>query len=223
MILIVGAGSFLAGTLSSSNLFEGEPITYVSRGKPNFAEESNWICTEYSIDDGSIEGLRAITDVTCVVWLASPCHRSLLVSQSAEQIGTSLDSGTKYQTLAVRALLPDMIKRRHGRFIFVGSSGAKAGAKGAVVYMQTKAAQSALSTGIALEYGRLGITSNVLSVGLLNGGLHDSLGEDEKVAMLLRTSSEDFVDTEDFWSTVKLLNESGSINGAEIAIDRGYR
>lgn len=223
MILIVGAGSFLAGTLSEANLFDGEPVTYVSRTKPDFALESGWICSEYSIADGSIGRLRAITDISCVVWLASPCHRSLLVSQSEAQIATALDSGTKYQTLAVRALLPEMIKRRYGRFIFVGSSGAKLGAKGAVVYMQTKAAQSALSAGIALEYGRLGITSNVLNVGLLNGGSSDLLGEDERTAMLLRTPSAAFVDIGDFWSTVRLLNESTSINGAEIAIDGGYR
>jgi len=223
VILIVGAGSFLAGTLPSSRRFEGEPITYVSRKKPDFVPEGHWISTDYSVDDGSIERLSALTDVTCVVWLASPCHRSLLVNQSEAQIITAIDSGTKFQTLAIRALLPQMINRRYGRFVFVGSSGAAAGAIGAVVYMQTKAAQRALSVGIALEYGRMGITSNLINVGLLNGGMFESLREEEKTAMLRRTPSENFVDTEDFWSIVALLNANSSMNGAEIALDGGYR
>lgn len=223
MILVVGAGSFLAETLSGYCPFDAEPITYVSRRKPDFAMESDWITTEYSIEDGSIQRFRDLREISCVVWLASPCHRSLLVNQSETQIDSALESGTKFQTLAIRALLPEMISRRHGRFVFVGSSGAAVGAKGSVVYMQTKAAQSALSKGLALEYGRLGITSNVVNIGLLKGGLYDSLGETEKTAMLLRTPSENFVNPEDFWSMVKLLNNNGSVNGAEIAIDGGYR
>ena len=223
MILIVGAGSFLAGTLPSSSRFEGEPTTYVSRKKPDYVPEEHWISTDYSVDDGSIERLSALKDITCVVWLASPCHRSLLVNQSEAQIIAALDSGIKFQTLAIRALLPQMINRRYGRFVFVGSSGAAAGARGAVVYMQTKAAQRALSAGIALEYGRMGITSNLINVGLLNGGMFESLKEEEQAAMLRRTPSENFVDPEDFWSVVAILNSNSSMNGAEIAIDGGYR
>ena len=223
MMLVIGAGSYLASTLPSSSIYNDTQFVFFSRQRPDFAGESSWIPTDYAIEDGSLARLRELNDVTTVVWLASPCHRSLLVSQNAEQIATAFDSGIKFQTLAIQALLPNMVSRQHGRFIFAGSAGARAGAKGAIVYMQTKAAQTALSLGIALEYGRLGITSNVLSVGVLNGGLFHTLGEQDRSKMVSRTSSGDFVDPMDFWSTVSMLVNTPSVNGAEIAIDGGYR
>lgn len=223
MMLVVGAGSFLASTLPSSPIYQNREILFLSRERPDFAPEGNWIPSNYSVGDGSIAKLRELDKVKLVVWLASPCHRSLLVSQQEEQIASAIDSGVKYQTLAIRALLPSMVSRRHGRFVFAGSAGAKIGYAGAVTYMQTKAAQAALSSGIALEYGRLGITSNVINVGVIDGGLFDTLGQEDRSVMVARTSSGKFVEPVDFWSAVEFLEKAPSVNGAEIAIDGGYR
>lgn len=223
MMLVVGAGSYLASTLPSSPIYHNREILFLSRQRPEFAPEKNWIPSSYSVEDGSIARLRELDKVRLVVWLASPCYRSLLVSQEEEQIASAIDSGVKYQTLAIQALLPSMVSRRHGKFVFAGSAGARVGYRGAVTYMQTKAAQAALSLGIGLEYGRLGITSNVLNLGAIDGGLFGTLDKEGRANMMARTSSGEFVNPIDFWSAVEFLEKSPSVNGSEIAVDGGYR
>lgn len=223
MILVVGAGSYLASTLPGLSVFQDREIVFVSRQKPDFASERNWIPSNYSVHDGSLARLHELDGIKLVVWLASPCNRSLLVSQGEEQIASAIESGVKFQTLAIRALLPKMVSNRHGRLIFAGSAGAKVGSKGAIVYMQTKAAQAALSAGIALEYGRLGITANVVNLGVMQGGLFDTLGEGDRSNMMARTASGEFVDPSDFWRAVEYLEKTPSVNGTEISLDGGYR
>jgi NAD(P)-dependent dehydrogenase (short-subunit alcohol dehydrogenase family) len=78
-----------------------------------------------------------------------------------EVIQTNL-SGAFY---VVRQFLPTLLARRHGRLVFV-SSVAAGGMSGDVAYSASKAGLIGMAKALAKEYGRKGITSNALVLGL---------------------------------------------------------
>jgi NAD(P)-dependent dehydrogenase (short-subunit alcohol dehydrogenase family) len=64
-----------------------------------------------------------------------------------------------------RQFLPTFLARRHGRLIFVSSVAAN-GMSGDVAYCASKAGLIGMAKSLAKEYGRKGITSNALVLGL---------------------------------------------------------
>ena len=222
MILVVGAGSSLVSDAQDLEKALGERILHVSRAKPDGVRSEDWIQTQYDPNDGSIERIRSFRDISTVVWLSSPSHQALFAMQEDSEIHTSLVQGVVFQALFVRTILPQMVVSRHGRFIFAGSSRAKSGFAGSLLYMQIKSAQSSLSKGLAIEYGGVGITSNVINIGLLEGGMASDLPPGVAEGILARTSSGKKITAQDFWGLVKYLSTTPAVNGAEIALDGGY-
>jgi 3-oxoacyl-[acyl-carrier protein] reductase len=94
---------------------------------------------------------------------------------------------------------------------------------GSLLYTQFKAAQSGLSRGLAIEYGRFGITSSVIQLGYLGGGMSDAVPEPRRIEFLARTSTSNPVTTNDFWSLVDAVIHNSSLNGSEINLDGGFR
>ena len=66
-----------------------------------------------------------------------------------------------------RRVVPHMMKRRRGRIVLIGSLAATLGGGGAVAYAAAKAALEGLARGLATDYGRFGITSNVIVPGVI--------------------------------------------------------
>jgi hypothetical protein len=56
-----------------------------------------------------------------------------------------------------------MMREKHGRIVLLGSLTASAGFRGSPVYAMVKAGFSGLVKGLAADYGRYGITANVVS------------------------------------------------------------
>ncbi len=77
-----------------------------------------------------------------------------------EVIDTNL-SGSFY---VARQFLPQMVKNRFGRLVFVSSMG-WTGVSGQVAYAASKAGLLGLSSTLSKEYGKRGITSNVIVPG----------------------------------------------------------
>jgi 2-hydroxycyclohexanecarboxyl-CoA dehydrogenase len=63
------------------------------------------------------------------------------------------------------ALLPHMVERKSGKFIFVGSDAGRVGTSGEAVYAATKAALGAFAKSLARENARHKLTFNVVSPG----------------------------------------------------------
>ena len=63
-----------------------------------------------------------------------------------------------------QAVLGDMMLAGYGRLVAVGSLAARTGVAGGVAYATAKAGLEGLMRGIALDYGRRGITANVVAV-----------------------------------------------------------
>jgi NAD(P)-dependent dehydrogenase (short-subunit alcohol dehydrogenase family) len=93
-----------------------------------------------------------------------------------EVLDTNL-SGAFYVT---RQFLPSMLAERWGRLVYL-SSVASRGMSGDVAYCASKAGLIGLAQAMAKEYGRKGVTSNVLLLGLVGTDMTDrSLSDDNR-------------------------------------------
>jgi len=94
--------------------------------------------------------------ITCV---------GLAFSLSNEDWRNVLDTNLSGAFYVTRTFLSSMLAQRWGRFIYVSSVAAD-GMAGDVAYCASKAGLHGLCKGIAKEYGRKGITSNTLVLGV---------------------------------------------------------
>lgn len=77
---------------------------------------------------------------------------------------TVIDTNLTGSFYVCRQFLPTMMKKRFGRVIMISSLGSK-GVTGQAAYAASKAGLLGLSATLSKEYGRKGITSNVLVLG----------------------------------------------------------
>ncbi|KDB06350.1 3-oxoacyl-(acyl-carrier-protein) reductase [Burkholderia sp. lig30] len=111
--------------------------------------------------------LRDFGTVDVVVSNAGVNRNALLMSMSDEEWSDVLEVNLTGAFHVARAFVPAMLEKRFGRFVFL-SSLSRDGLSGQANYAATKAGLLGLSRTIAKEYGKRGITSNVVAPGMID-------------------------------------------------------
>jgi NAD(P)-dependent dehydrogenase (short-subunit alcohol dehydrogenase family) len=111
--------------------------------------------------------IDAFGTVDVVVSNAGINRNAPLMSMSDEEWSDVLATNLSGAFYVARAFLPAMLEKRFGRFVFL-SSLSKDGLSGQANYASTKAGLLGLSRTIAKEYGKRGITSNVVAPGMID-------------------------------------------------------
>jgi len=115
-------------------------------------------------------------DIGAVVSNAGIRRDGLAMNMSDEDWSAVIDTNLSGAFHVARAFLPNFLAQRNGRFVFV-SSIAKDGISGQINYAASKAGLLGLSAALAKEYGRKGITSNVVVPGFFDTDMtRDSIG-----------------------------------------------
>jgi NAD(P)-dependent dehydrogenase (short-subunit alcohol dehydrogenase family) len=120
-------------------------------------------------NSGEVEavGDRVLADfdsVEVVVANAGINKNNLVVSMSDEDWRSVIETNLSGAFYVCRQFLPTFLANRFGRIILVSSLGAT-GVSGQANYCASKAGLLGLSATLAKEYGRKGITANVVSPG----------------------------------------------------------
>jgi NAD(P)-dependent dehydrogenase (short-subunit alcohol dehydrogenase family) len=92
---------------------------------------------------------------------------NLAANMSDEEWHTVLATNLTGAFYVVRHFLPTMVGNRFGRIVFMSSLGA-GGVSGQANYSASKAGLLGLSSALAKEYGRKGITSNAILAGFFD-------------------------------------------------------
>ncbi len=181
-----------------------------------------WFQTDYIDSDQTIADVNNL-GADRIVWLSAPFFRDFFVEQSAETVNSVITTGMRFPLEVAKGVIPAMITKRFGRFLFIGSVLANLGDKGSLLYSTMKYAQMGLSRGIAMEYGKFNITSNVLSLGPLEKGLASDLPDARKTEYLSRSARGNLITTEEVAFNIHALLKGQGISGQEIRLDAGFR
>jgi NAD(P)-dependent dehydrogenase (short-subunit alcohol dehydrogenase family) len=125
----------------------------------------------------------------------------------------------------IRAVAGAMADRGWGRIVNMSSAAARGGLFNQVGYAATKSALFGLTYNVALEYGRKGITCNMILPGLIGTETVLSMPQPIIDSAVAATPSRRLGTPEEVAALVSFLcsEEAGFINGAEIDIDGGMR
>lgn len=138
--------------------------------------------------------------------------------------------------LGLRAVLPGMIERGHGRVVCLASDSARIGQARLSYYAAAKAGVIALVKSVAQEVGREGVTLNVVSPGATNTplritreqGMREQMGE-EKYARRLKSVLKLYPvgrigEPEDIASAIAFLcsDEASWVTGQVLSVNGGF-
>lgn len=119
-----------------------------------------------------------------------------------------------------------MLRQRGGRIVLVGSRAGSVGMPGQAEYAATKAALSAWAASAAWDFGRFGVTVNVVAPGAVQPGPGSSLyTEEENHAVTERIALRRLATPEEVADAVAFLAgpRSGYITGQTLLVDGAAR
>ena len=123
--------------------------------------------------------------------------------------------------ILTRSLLSTMVNDKWGRIIHLSSTASVIGVPGTIAYSTSKAGLIGMSKVISKEYGRLGITSNVLMLGYFNTGLFDTLSEEHKKDIIKSIPIKRLGEPNNIVNGIEYLIKSDFVNGSILNIDGG--
>ena len=225
MIVIVGANAWLT-TQIGPLLAKQHRLLLLGRSLPPWAKNLpdksrvDFRRTDYHKGENSFVDLVQGEKLT-IVFVGIGITPDLLANVSSAELEHFLESHLVYPFELIKGVLPQMMASKFGRFIFVGSSQGSRGIVGAAAYTTIKAAQKGLSRALATEYGRFGITSNVLEIGYLGGGLDRDLQTEVRQSFLRSSPTGKPITVPDVARAIQFILDSASVSGQVIVVDAG--
>lgn len=161
--------------------------------------------------------LNKITLIHC----AAKKIDDLLINFKQEHFKKIIDVNLLGNFLLTKHLLPIMLKNKWGRIIHISSVTGKIGAVGTIPYGLSKTALYGFSRGLAKEYAKFNITSNIIELGYFKTGLYKNLSKNVQNELLMQIPSKKLGNVDNIVNCINFLINSDYVNGSKISIDGG--
>jgi len=161
---LAGAGADLvitSRTLSSLTEFKQE---IESLGKKALAIELD-VLSQSDIENMVQKAIKEYGKIDILVNNAGLNIRKPSVDFSMQDWDTVLDTNLKGSFFCAQAVAKEMIKQKYGRIINMGSCTCVFGMEGIAPYTASRGAILSMTRSLAVEWGKFGITVNVLAPG----------------------------------------------------------
>jgi NAD(P)-dependent dehydrogenase (short-subunit alcohol dehydrogenase family) len=180
-------------------------------GDPASVSDAVTACAE---EHGAVEVLVVSAGIT---------RDGLMVRMSDRDWYDVLDTNLTGAWGAARAVLPEMLRARSGRIVFLSSAVGLLGGPGQANYAASKAGLVGLARSIAREYGPRGITANVVAPGLAETDMAGALTERQRNEILTRTPLGRIATAEEVAGVVTFLASDAAayVTGAVVPVDGG--
>jgi 3-oxoacyl-[acyl-carrier protein] reductase len=172
-----GAEVMLAGTRSAA--LEALASELGARVHVGLADLNNPAAPEHLVRDA--EATMGRVDI--LVNNAGITRDALVLRMNDEEWQSVLQVNLTAQFRLTRAVLRDMVRRRHGRIIGISSVVGVSGNAGQANYAAAKAAMIGMSKSIAAEVGGRGITVNCVAPGLIATAMTDKLTAQQRARL----------------------------------------
>ena len=167
---------------------------------------------------------RLLGHIDVLVNNAGIAQQKLFTDITDDDWATMLSVNLSSVFYVCRAVLPDMISRRYGRIINVGSIWGQVGASCEVHYSAAKAGLIGLTKGLAKEVGLSGVTVNCICPGVIETDMLSSFTQEDLSALADETPVGRLGTPGDVARSILWLasSESGFITGQIIGVNGGF-
>lgn len=217
-----GIGLAIARRLSA----DGHKVAVTHRGSGAPDDLYAVVC---DVDDAdSVD--RAFTEVEehqgpveVVVANAGITEDTLLMRMSEEQFRRVLDTNLTGAFRVAKRASRGMLRRRFGRFVFLGSVVGQSGGPGQINYASSKAGLVGLARSLTRELGSRSITANVVAPGFIDSDMTAVLGEEQQSSIVEAVPLRRAGRTDEVAAAVSWLasDDATYVSGAIIPVDGG--
>jgi NAD(P)-dependent dehydrogenase (short-subunit alcohol dehydrogenase family) len=146
---------------------------------------------------------------------------SLMINESKENIQRQLTTNITNYVMLARVLLPTMIKKRFGRYIYLSSFRSEVISRGTSIYSASKSFGETFFKGLGVENGAFGISSTSIQMGYFDGKMLENftteqIGEIKRSIGCRRLGS-----PEDLEATIHFCIKNPYLNGGVIGLNGG--
>lgn len=162
--------------------------------------------------------------LNCVVNNAAVLYKSLLVKADISQFENMLRVNLIAPAIVSKVVLNNFLFNKvKGTILFYSSICAHKGFNGLSMIGATKGGVESLSKSISFEYGRKGIRSNVISIGILDTGMSDTVNDNQYADILNQSSLRQATDSISVveLSSYLLSDASKSVTGQVFHVNCG--
>lgn len=155
---------------------------------------------------------------------AAVLYKELVHRMQPKEMGEMVKINTISPIIVTKMVINNFLRyRTRGAIVHISSICAHRSFYGLSMIGATKAAIETFSQDVAYEYGRFGIRSNTVVLGLLNIGMRSTVNDRLTKELKSISALGRLIDTDSVVSTIDFLTTNGScsITGAKINIDAG--
>lgn len=162
--------------------------------------------------------------VDAIVFAGGTADYGLFQDVSEATMDEMLGLHLKAPWLITQKLLPEMIKNKSGKIVFITSIWGDIGASNEVIYSAVKGAQNSFVKALAKEVAPSGITVNAISPGFIDTKMNAHLLPEERASIIAEIPSNRAGTPQDIANAVGfLLDEKSSyIQGEILQINGGW-
>ena len=224
MFIITGASGGIGYELFKKLSKEYELIAISNKKK--LEKNGNGICVNVNLlnheeIDKLVDKYKDMLEKITVLNLAVKSFDGLLANYPMNKVRETFELNFFSNLYLVQALLPIMINQKWGRIIHFSSIVGNEGAKGAGIYAASKSALRGYNKTLSKEYGRFGITSNIIELGYFEKGLIESFNEEAIKNIISKTSSRRLGVSDDIIHAIKFIQKSDFYNGEILKLNGG--
>jgi NAD(P)-dependent dehydrogenase (short-subunit alcohol dehydrogenase family) len=235
-VVLTGSSSGFGALLTRSLLEAGVQVVGVDIAEPAYGSDAHpgyiHVSGDVTIESTWAEFQRAMTGATegelGLVTCAAILHVGTAVEHPLEAWRKVLDVNVTGTFLALKSVVPEILRRGGGPVVCMGSVDALFGEQQLASYCASKAGVYQLARATALDFAREGLRVNVLSPGPMSIGLFERHLEsvDDPGLLQTRTARQPIgriLDPEEVARTAMFLlsNGSSAMTGTEVLVDGG--
>ncbi len=224
MILITGASGGIGYEIFKKLSIKNEVIAISNKKKLQNIEKG--ICINVDLlnhkeIDQLIKKYGEILNQITILNLAVKSFDGLLANYPLDKARDTFELNFFSNVYLVQSLLPFMINQKWGRIIHFSSIIGSEGAQGAGIYAASKSALTGYNKSLSKEYGRFGITSNIIELGYFEKGLIESFNKDKIKKIISNTASRRLGITNDIIHAIQFIQKTDFFNGEILKLNGG--
>ena len=224
MILITGASGGIGYELFKKLSIKNDVIAISNNKKLENNEKG--ICLNINLlnhkeIDQLISKYQVKLDEITILNLAVKSFDGLLANYPIEKVRETFELNFFSNLYLVQAILPIMINQKWGRIIHFSSIVGNQGAVGAGIYAASKSALTGYNKTLSKEYGRFGITSNIIELGYFERGLIENFNQEKIKDIISSTSSRRLGVIDDIIHAIEFIQKSDFYNGEILKLNGG--
>ena len=224
MILITGASGGIGYELFKKLSIKNEVIAISNSKKIENNEKG--ICININLlnhkeIDQLISKYRKNFNEITILNIAVKSFDCLLANYPIDKVRETFELNFFSNLYLVQSLLPIMINQKWGRIVHFSSIVGNEGAIGAGIYAASKSALIGYNKTLSKEYGRFGITSNIIELGYFEKGLIENFDQEKINNIISNTSSKRLGVSDDIIHAIKFIQKSDFFNGEILKLNGG--